>query len=125
MAQYTDIDLNVSKKHPITNDIGRLQDQACVKNSIKNLILTKVRTIPHKREKGSNIYGAIGELNVAILHYEIQSEIEFIISQYEPRAKLLDVVVNGEENSLSIRIIFAMNNGSSDTPIALDLALNR
>ena len=47
--KFKDIDLNFTR-HPITNDIGTLEDANAIKRSVRNLIFTNYYERPFQKE---------------------------------------------------------------------------
>lgn len=128
MPKYTDLNLAVNKKHPITGDIGRLYDATAINNAIKNLLFTKKGTIPHNRFKGTNLWKLLGELNTAVTRHLIKTEIQQTIIDHEPRVRLLDVKVESDtvnENQVNIGIYYLILAVSQQSQLELSLSLNR
>ena len=130
MAEFTYADLNVdlSVRHPITNDITRVFDTAAINNSIRNLLFTKRGTIPFSREKGTNLWRLVGELNTVRLRNSIQSEIYETIVTQEPRVNLIDVSVEQDRsnpNALNVNVVYSIKQSGQRGNFYMNLALNR
>jgi hypothetical protein len=121
---FTDLDLNFTA-HPVNKDVAIKYDEQAIKQSVRNLILTKNFERPFHSEIGSQVRGLlfepVTEMSVSI----IKRSIVDVIRNYEPRVQLVDVFVNvrPDENYVDIRIIFKIINTA--TPIELTLTLER
>jgi phage baseplate assembly protein W len=121
---FTDLDLNFTA-HPVNKDVSIKYDEQAIKQSVKNLILTKNFERPFHSEIGSQVRGLlfepVTEMSVAI----IKRSIVDVIRNYEPRVVLVDVFVSvrPDENYVDIRIVFKIVNTA--TPIELTLTLER
>lgn len=111
-------DLKVTfNPHPITGDLQVTKDEAAIKQSITNLLLTSPGERLFDSEIGSGIRDLLFEqLDFAIAGL-IADEIKRTLSKYEPRIRLQDVTVlpdfdnNAFEANLEFTII-----GRQDTP---------
>jgi len=121
---YSDF-MNDLTPHPNTNSIVLLKNVNAVSRSIKNLILTNKYERPYNPKIGSNIRAFLFEPADAITANSMRTEIELLISKYEPRAMIEDVIVNAsqDENSYEVSIIYSIKNVAE--PIRLDLTLYR
>jgi|694.fasta_scaffold00555_38 phage baseplate assembly protein W len=121
---FTDLDLNFTA-HPVNKDVAIKYDEQAIKQSVRNLILTKNFERPFHSEIGSQVRGLlfepVTEMSVSI----IKRSIVDVIRNYEPRVQLVDVFVNvrPDENYVDIRIVFKIINTA--TPIELTLTLER
>ncbi|NBP55037.1 hypothetical protein EBU71_00565 [bacterium] len=121
---FTDLDLNFTA-HPVNKDVAIKYDEQAIKQSVRNLILTKNFERPFHSEIGCQVRGLlfepVTEMSVSI----IKRSIVDVIRNYEPRVQLVDVFVNvrPDENYVDIRIIFKIINTA--TPIELTLTLER
>jgi phage baseplate assembly protein W len=120
-------DLKVTfKPHPITGDMQVVKDEAAIKQSIVNLLLTVKGERFFNADLGSSISSLLFEpldFGTASL---ISTEIDNTLERYEPRIRVLSVDVtpnfeeNGFEASLSFEII-----GREDFPIDVEFFLER
>lgn len=121
---FSDIDMNFTA-HPVTGDISVKTNEAAVKQSIRNLILTQNYERPFHSEIGSQVravlFEPVGPMTAAVL----RRSIEDVINTFEPRAVLLsvDIAANIEQNAYQIKIYFKIIN--TETPISVDLFLKR
>jgi phage baseplate assembly protein W len=128
MAKYVDLSTSINTKHPISGDIGKLTDSIAINNAIKNLLFTRKGTIPHNRYKGTDLWKLLGEMNTAITRHNIKLQIEQTILDFEPRVKLLAVLVEKDEqdeNKVNIAIGYSIIATNQQAVLQLDLSLNR
>ena len=85
-------DLNVTfKKHPVTNDLVTLKDNAAIAQSIKGLLLTTRGERPFQPRLGSGIQNMLFEPLDYGSAAMIKQEITRCISKYEPRLSLIHI----------------------------------
>lgn len=121
---FTDLDLDFIA-HPVSGDISKKYDEFAIKQSVKNLILTNHYERPFHPEIGSQITGLMFENWSPMLQSVIRQSIINTITNFEPRVKLIDVVVtpNADNNLVYASITFKIVN--TNTPITVDITLNR
>jgi phage baseplate assembly protein W len=121
---FSDLDLNFTA-HPVTKDITRRYDENSIKTSLKNLILTSNYERPFHSEIGSPIKRLLFEPATPMLENMVQRAIVDVVNNFEPRVRLIDVVVNlsPDTNSLYVSIEFTIVN--TESPLTLDLVLER
>lgn len=95
---FKDISLNFSK-NPVTNDVVVLKNEEAIKQSVKNLVLTRIGERLFKPLVGTNTTGYLFELNSTLASNSLIEEIENILVTYESRIALKNITVNNEDNS--------------------------
>ena len=86
MASKAFKDINLSfKRHPVTNDLVAIKNEDAIKKSVKNIIFTIIGEKPFNPEFGSQISGALFELDTQFNQIALQDEIKSVLSQFEPR----------------------------------------
>ena len=88
--QYIDLDLFFNKKST-SKDISKVTDIQAVKRSIRNLVLTNHYEKPFHPEIGSGVRGVLFELMTPITAHVLTQQIEAVIENFEPRARLISV----------------------------------
>lgn len=121
---FSDIDA-LLVRNPITNDLAIRTDSRAVSFAIKNLIQTMNGERPFNYNLGSPIKGLLFELSGDQLHIIARQIIIDTIRNYEPRAELIDVIIENDQNNnaLVVTIIYKMINTQS--PIELTMTLER
>lgn len=110
---------------PNTGDIARKTNEEAVKRSIRNLLLTDRYERPFQPLLGSNLRRLLFENFTPQTSLIVKQYIEEVFENHEPRAVLLNVIVNPNvlENSLGVTIIFSLLN--TNEPVQLDIVLER
>ncbi len=109
--------------HPIKKDIAKLVDAEAVKASIRNLILTNHFERPFHPEIGSGVTALLFNNINPLTSSHIERAIREVISNFEPRATVLDVSVDvsPDNNGYEATITFSINNVT--TPITINVFL--
>ena len=102
---FKDISLSFSR-HPVTNDIVVLKNEDAIKKSVINLCRTKLNERFFNELLGTRIEDSLFDLNNDDIASILETEIENLLENYEPRITLNDVSVKAqqENNDLYIRI---------------------
>ena len=104
---FKDISLSF-RRHPITNDLVTLKNEDAIKRAVQNLVRTKVGEVFFNDSVGTRLTGALFELATSDLVDPLQTEIETVIDNFEPRVNLKNVVVRSrpEVNTLDVTISY-------------------
>jgi phage baseplate assembly protein W len=121
---FSDLDLNFTA-HPVNKDISRKYDDNAIKQSIKNLLLTRNFERPFHSEIGSPIRALLFELPGPMFKVMLQRSIINVINNFEPRVEVLDVRVNDSVDANAVYITIEFKIVNTERPITLDLALER
>ena len=121
---FSDLDLNFTK-HPATGDVVLKYDEQAIKQSVKNLVLTSHYERPFHPEIGSQIRALLFEPATPMLAITLKQAIMNTINTFEPRVKLIDVIItlSPDMNSIYTTIEFTIIN--TTRPITLSLVLER
>jgi phage baseplate assembly protein W len=122
--RYSDLDLNFIV-HPVKKDINKLRDQFAVVQSVKNLLLTSHYERPFQPELGSNIRKLLFDQLDNITASNIDTEIRQVLSNYEPRVRilLLEITPDPDINSFRVQLQFLIVN--STEPVTINFLLER
>ena len=123
-ARYKDFYINFDA-HPVRKDLYVLEDTDAIKRSIKNIIFTDPGERFFSPLLGSGIRRALFENISPETTNIIKTFITASIENFEPRARLLDVIVNPstDENAYYIQITFTTINNPA--PIIFNVLLSR
>ena len=115
VRQYTDVDLFFNKK-ATSKDISKVTDIQAVKRSVRNLILTNHYEKPFHPEIGSGVRGILFELMTPITAHVLTQQIELVIENFEPRAKLISVRAqpNLDRNEYEVTLEFYVVNAPTE-----------
>ena len=92
VRQYTDLYLFFGKKS-VGSDISKVTDIQAVKRSIRNLVLLNAYEKPFHPEIAGGVREMLFELMTPITAQIIAKQIENVINNFEPRARLVGVRV--------------------------------
>ena len=118
-------DFNIGfKPHPVTEDLMVVKDAADIKQSIKNLLLTR---------KGERLFNVGIGTSLTDLLFEpvdygtadtIRDEIKVVMNNYERRISILELTVsiNFDENGYDIGLVYEVI-GRSDLPVNIEFFL--
>ena len=111
VRQYKDLDLFFGKKQA-SDDINKVTDIQAVKRSIRNLVLLNHYEKPFHPEIGSGIRDMLFENMTPITAFVIAKQVEDVIENFEPRAKLISVraLPNLDRNEYEVTIEFYVVN---------------
>jgi|TARA_B110000438_G_C15468159_1_gene501890 phage baseplate assembly protein W len=118
---FTDIDINMTL-HPQTGDTIVKSDILAIKRSVRNLISTNLYERPFKPSLGLNLRGMLFELTTQD-NIVLKDNIRALISSFEPRANITEILVSDVGNDLNVTMMFTIHNDPS--PQELDLVLQR
>lgn len=121
---YSDIFTNLDA-HPNKRDLVRHVNDESVKRSIRNILLTNRGERLFKPLLGSDIRAILFENMSPVTEQNLKTFVETAIQNYEPRAKLRQVLVTGvpDLNAYSVTVAFSTIN-NNDT-IFLEMLLER
>jgi phage baseplate assembly protein W len=121
---YSDFkkDLSVS---PLSNDLALFKNEDAVKESLKNLVLTDRGERLMQPNLGGNIRAALFENMTPAGLKLIEEQIRTTIEIYEPRAEIIDVIVNGNLNDNAIKVTVKFFVKNQEQPVELDVFLER
>ena len=123
---YSDIDFTFTKK-PVVGDVALSYDSQAVIRSIRNILLTRHYEKPFNPDFGSNIDAILFEMVSPLSATSLEREIRTSIENYEPRARLSEVIVNPQpdNNAYSVSLSFYIENATLPTTVTLLLERNR
>jgi phage baseplate assembly protein W len=95
---FKDISLNFGL-NPVTKDVVILKNEEAIKQSVKNLVLTKLGERLFNPQIGTDTTGYLFELTTTFSANSLIEEIENVLNIYEPRITLKNITVNVEDDS--------------------------
>ena len=104
---YKDLNLDFTR-NTVTNDVVKIEDVEAVKRSVKNLVQTNFYERPFQPELGCGIRSLLFEPFTPVTGIFVRRKVEEVITNYEPRVRLDQVVVteSPDRNSLEVRVVF-------------------
>ena len=94
---FKDLSFNFTR-NPITSDIVVLKNEEAIKQSVKNLVLTKLRERPFRPEVGTDSTSYLFELNRNTASNELLQQIELVLETYESRIILQRIDVDTDDS---------------------------
>ena len=121
---WKDLNLNFTR-NSVTNDIVKIDGVNAVKRSVRNLINTNHYERFFHPELGSGIRELLFENMTPLTEIYLAKKIEEVLVNYEPRVRLIQVLVRGnaDENLYNIMIEFYVVNHPE--PVTIDTFLER
>lgn len=120
-------------KTPYGDQLGRVTNEQSVNQSIRNIVKTNIGERLFQPTIGSDVYASLFEHNIPENMIMIEDYIKLALENHEPRANVLEVLVNqgdvinksssSDENSVEISIIYNLINNPE--PITLTVILKR
>ena len=123
-ARYKDFYDNFDS-HPVRKDLFVLEDTDSIKNAIKNILFTDPGERFFAPYFGGGIRASLFENIGFNTAYTIQKQVEIAIENFEPRARLIQVIVSPleDKNAYDISIMFSTINNPN--PIVFSTLLSR
>lgn len=120
--RYKDISLTF-RTNPVTGDLVKLFDDAAIKESVTNLVLTMFFEIPFHPEQGSAVMESLFDPQSPITVIKIQKSIEQVIKNFEPRVDLVSVTValDPTGNAYNARVVYQINNQPAPVDVSIFL----
>ena len=121
---FSDLNLDF-QNNSATKDITKITDVESVKRSVRNLINTNHYEKPFRPQVGSNLRAMLFELISPQMNHAISKEIDLLISNYEPRCRLVEVSSNPQidRNAYAVTISFYVVNHPE--PVVVESFLER
>ena len=115
VRQYSDLDLFFGKKSS-DSDVSKVTDIQAVKRSLRNLVLLNPYEKPFHPEIAGGVREMLFELMTPITAQIIAKQVENVINNFEPRARLVGVRVNPDldRNLYELTIEFYVVNAPTE-----------
>ena len=120
---FKDISMSF-ETNPLNEDLIALKNSSAIARSIRNIVFTQPGEKFFNPEFGSRVSESLFEVVDEVSTIAIRDEIRSSIINYEPRVKLLDVLVNPnpDENEMNVTIKYEIV-GIDIPPQQLDFVL--
>ena len=121
---YTDLDFDFTR-HPVTNDVVKIEDVNAVKRSVRNLVNTQFYERPFHPELGCGVRDLLFENFTPMTGIFIRRKIEEVLVNYEPRANISSIAVNEQQdrNGINVEVNFYVLN--LPNPVSVTTTLQR
>lgn len=123
---YSDFAIDFSK-NPITGALARLTNEDSIKQSIKILVFSILGEWPHANQIGSKVSHQIFEMVDDISASVLQTTVNDVLRNLEPRIDALQVIVRGDpdNHSYTLSILFSIKNTNISSSLTLILRRTR
>ena len=123
--QYSDLDLFFGRKTS-DNDVRKVTDAQAVKRSIRNLVQLNTYEKPFHPEIAGGVREMLFEPMSPIVAVVIARKIEDVITNFEPRARLVSVraIPDLDRNAYEISVEFYVVNAETEL-VDLSIMLER
>ena len=123
--QYTDLDLFFGRKTS-DNDVRKVTDAQAVKRSIRNLVQLNTYEKPFHPEISGGVRELLFEPISPIIAVVIARKIEDVITNFEPRARLVSVrsIPDLDRNAYEVSVEFYIVNAPTEL-VDLSIMLER
>ena len=121
---YVDLDLDFTR-HPVTNDVVKIEDVDAVKRSVRNLVNTQFYERPFHPELGCGVRDLLFENYTPMTGIFMRRKIEEVLSNYEPRARLTSIEVNEQPDRNGIDVVVNFYVLNLPNPVSVTTTLQR
>jgi len=108
---FKDLNLDFTR-NTVTNDVQKIEDVEAIKRSVRNLVNTNFYERPFHPELGCGARQLLFEPFTPVTSIFLRRKIEEVITNYEPRARLDEVIVteSPDRNAIEVRVVFYCMN---------------
>ena len=108
---FKDLNLDFAR-NTVTNDVVKIEDVEAIKRSVRNLVNTNFYERPFHPELGCGVRQLLCEPFTPVTSIFIRRKVEEVITNYEPRARLDQVIVTEsmDRNAIEVRVVFYCMN---------------
>jgi len=108
---FKDLNLDFTR-NTVTNDVVKIEDVEAIKRSVRNLVNTNFYERPFHPELGCGARQLLFEPFTPVTSIFIRRKVEEVITNYEPRVRLDQVVVteSPDRNAIEVRVVFYCMN---------------
>jgi hypothetical protein len=116
---------NSFSKHPVTNELVVIKNEASLRQAFKNLVLTNIGERPFNAFFGSNVNRTLFEPYGPFIREDIIRYITDAAKSFESRINVLGVDVRDEpdRNGINVNIVFSIINNPE--PMSFSIFLKR
>ena len=111
--------------NPMSGDVGKKTGVSAVKSAIVSILKTNHNERMFQPEFGSNIRALLFEQMNPITEQRIKTEVENAVRNHEPRAEVLGITVDGQEEQNRYLVSILFNIASEAEPQKLETYFDR
>lgn len=104
---FKDLSFNFTR-NPVTHDVNVLKNEEAIKQSVKNLILTKYNERLFNPYIGSNATAHLFGLSSSVDIVIIIDEVKYILTTFESRIRLenVEIILDPDSNEYTLQISY-------------------
>ena len=121
---FSDLNLKLTL-HPVRKDIMPLKDDAAIKNSVKNILLTNFFERPFQPDLGANLRALLFEPADAITRVAIRDSVKNKLTEKEPRIEDVTVIVENDDANNAYRLTIGFNIKQIEKTETVEIILKR
>lgn len=121
---FSDLNLKLTL-HPVRKDIMPLKDDAAIKNSVKNILLTNFFERPFQPDLGANLRSLLFEPADAITRVAIRDSVKNKLIEKEPRIEDVTVIVENDDANNAYRLTIGFNIKQIEKTETVEIILKR
>ena len=121
---YSDLNLKLTL-HPVRKDIMSLKDDAAIRNSVKNLLLTNFFERPFQPDLGANLRALLFEPADVITRVALRDTIKNVLNEREPRISDVTVLVENDDAKNAYRVTVGFNIKQIEKTETVEIILKR
>ena len=108
---FKDLNLDFAR-NTVTNDVVKIEDVEAINRSVRNLVNTNFYERPFHPELGCGARQLLFEPFTPVTSIFLRRKVEEVITNYEPRARLDQVIVteSPDRNAIEVRVVFYCMN---------------
>ena len=111
--------------NPMSGDVGKKTGSSAVKSAIVSILKTNHNERMFQPEFGSNIRALLFEQMNPITEQRIKTEVENAVRNHEPRAEVLGITVDSQEEQNRYLVSILFNIASEAEPQKLETYFDR
>ena len=111
--------------NPMSGDVGKKTGASAVKSAIVSILKTNHNERMFQPEFGSNIRALLFEQMNPITEQRIKTEVENAVRNHEPRAEVLGITVDSQEEQNRYLVSILFNIASEAEPQKLETYFDR
>jgi len=121
---FSDLNLKLTL-HPVRKDIMPLKDDAAIKNSVKNILLTNFFERPFQPDLGANLRSLLFEPADAITRVAIRDSVKNKLIEKEPRIEDVTVIVENDDANNAYKLTIGFNIKQIEKTETVEIILKR
>tara|TARA_R100000951_G_scaffold113497_1_gene115646 strand:+ start:728 stop:1141 length:414 start_codon:yes stop_codon:yes gene_type:complete len=124
-VKYRDLDFSFFR-NPVTRDVSVKNNTEAIKSSVRNLVMTNKYDRLFQPSLNSGVTEKLFENMTPQIAYTLKDDIENTLETYEPRIKLVNVMIGrSEEDENTLVVIIQYNILNESNLITQNISIDR